>query len=49
MARRKWELFDLFNYGFFLVVIVIMIYPFWHTIAGSFMTLSEYYRKLFLL
>ena len=32
-------------YSFFAVMIVIMLYPFWHAIMASFMTPPEYYSK----
>ena len=44
--RRKTDLFSLFIIMFFCIVIVVMMFPFWHTLMGSFMGQAEYYSKL---
>lgn len=46
---RYFDRFSLVNYLFFVIVAVLMLYPFWHTLMGSFMGQGEYYRKLLLL
>lgn len=49
MVSRRIDLFEILNYVFFVLVLVIMLYPFWHVLMGSFMSQGEYYRKLLFL
>ncbi len=49
IARKRVDLFELLNYGFFAIVLVIMLYPFWHVLVGSFVSEGEYYQKLLFL
>ena len=49
LVRRKLSVFDIINYTFFTVLCIVMIYPFWHTLIGSFMTFGEYTNTRFLL
>lgn len=37
--------FDIFNYTFFVIICLIMLYPLWYTVAASFMKESEYLSK----
>lgn len=49
MSKKKLGLADLII-GFFMIIIcIIMIYPFWHVLMGSFMTGTEYLQKNVLL
>ena len=41
--------FAALNYGFFGLIMFVMMFPFWHTMMGSFMNQAEYYRKLIFL
>lgn len=49
MTHRRFDAFAFFNYTFFTVVLVMMLYPFWHVLVGSFVSEAEYYRKLLFL
>lgn len=49
MSKKKLSVADLII-GFFMIIIcIIMIYPFWHVLMGSFMTGTEYLQKNVLL
>lgn len=47
-CRKPFPFFDLFNYAFFLVLGVLMLYPFWHTFVGSIMTFAEFTTTSFM-
>jgi putative aldouronate transport system permease protein len=49
LATKRLYLFDIVNYIFFTILCIVMIYPFWHTMIGSFMTFGEYTNTRFLL
>lgn len=48
-VRNRVQLFDILNYCFFLVLCVVMLYPFWHTLVGSLMSFAEYTNTRFML
>lgn len=41
ITKKKYDLFDIFNYTMFIIVTVLMIYPFWNTLATSLMNANE--------
>jgi putative aldouronate transport system permease protein len=46
---RRLQVFDLFNYLFLVLLCVVMLYPFWHTLVASLMSFAEYTNTRFLL
>jgi putative aldouronate transport system permease protein len=42
MRRKKLDLFTVVNHTFFVVLCIVMAYPFWHTLVGSLMTYGDY-------
>lgn len=47
--RRRLTLFDAANYGFFVVLGLAMVYPFWYSLVASFMTEGEYLSNRYIL
>lgn len=47
--QRKGIAFDIFNYLFFGLLCLVMVYPLWYTLAASFMTEGEYLNSTFVL
>ena len=43
--RQNGLVSDLLIHSVFVLTSVVMIYPFWHTIVGSFLKYEEYFRK----
>lgn len=39
------KVFDIFNVSFFILCIIIMIFPFWNVLMTSMVTMGEYYSK----
>jgi len=49
MSKKKLGLADFIIGVFMIIICIIMIYPFWHVLMGSFMTGTEYLQKNVLL
>lgn len=49
MNRHSVNLFNIINYSVFIVIAVIMLYPFWYTLVGSFVPFSQYAQDPILL
>lgn len=44
MRSKKIDLFTVFNRSFFVVLCILMAYPFWYTLVGSLMTYGDYMK-----
>lgn len=49
MGNKKNTVFDIFLYVFFVIIGIMMLYPFWYTFVGSIIPQSEYLSKIILL
>ncbi|MFI3200224.1 MAG: carbohydrate ABC transporter permease [Eubacteriales bacterium] len=44
MKKKKFDLFDVVNYILITLMVVIMIFPFWYSVAGSFNNGTDYLK-----
>jgi putative aldouronate transport system permease protein len=47
--KKRIDVFDIINYTGFVFLCFLMIYPFWHCLAGSFMSFAEFTNTAFVL